>query len=187
MPFFFVCFFFLMIRRPPRSTLFPYTTLFRSLYRARQPHARLRAARDGATARRIAALFSIDGDQKLRAAHDTLWRKLRRPAAREQQLNTPIAPQLDAPIAPHALRATTRDAVWVSRQDRDQQLLLPLVRQRVVFFNSVSVPRELALKLPAHALDRARGVRLKPKPSQAFGVEAEARGFGEEVEEFDEV
>src|SRR3712207_8134816 len=27
-----VLFFFLMIRRPPRSTLFPYTTLFRSLY-----------------------------------------------------------------------------------------------------------------------------------------------------------
>src|ERR1041384_8550741 len=26
----YVCFFFLMIRRPPRSTLFPYTTLFRS-------------------------------------------------------------------------------------------------------------------------------------------------------------
>src|SRR3712207_9425241 len=29
------CFFFLMIRRPPRSTLFPYTTLFRS--RAHRP------------------------------------------------------------------------------------------------------------------------------------------------------
>src|SRR6266853_3836819 len=28
-------FFFLMIRRPPRSTLFPYTTLFRSAPRAR--------------------------------------------------------------------------------------------------------------------------------------------------------
>src|SRR2546422_3514918 len=28
-------FFFLMIRRPPRSTLFPYTTLFRSLDHAR--------------------------------------------------------------------------------------------------------------------------------------------------------
>src|SRR5437879_7000503 len=26
-------FFFLMIRRPPRSTLFPYTTLFRSVHR----------------------------------------------------------------------------------------------------------------------------------------------------------
>src|SRR5256885_7608263 len=31
----FFCFFFLMIRRPPRSTLFPYTTLFRSLQRHR--------------------------------------------------------------------------------------------------------------------------------------------------------
>src|ERR1035438_6254941 len=32
---FFLCFcffFFLMIRRPPRSTLFPYTTLFRSVF-----------------------------------------------------------------------------------------------------------------------------------------------------------
>ena len=28
----YVCFFFLMIRRPPRSTLFPYTTLFRSAF-----------------------------------------------------------------------------------------------------------------------------------------------------------
>src|SRR2546430_7034957 len=27
-----MCFFFLMIRRPPRSTLFPYTTLFRSMH-----------------------------------------------------------------------------------------------------------------------------------------------------------
>src|SRR3712207_8439904 len=27
-----IVFFFLMIRRPPRSTLFPYTTLFRSLH-----------------------------------------------------------------------------------------------------------------------------------------------------------
>src|SRR4249919_4079150 len=36
MPFSFF-FFFLMIRRPPRSTLFPYTTLFRSNIRARSP------------------------------------------------------------------------------------------------------------------------------------------------------
>src|SRR5256884_5250485 len=35
---FFVFFFFLMIRRPPRSTLFPYTTLFRSR-RYGFPHA----------------------------------------------------------------------------------------------------------------------------------------------------
>src|SRR5256885_7907117 len=46
-------FFFLMIRRPPRSTLFPYTTLFRSHHAARGG-ARLRRAsfrrHDGARA-----------------------------------------------------------------------------------------------------------------------------------------
>src|SRR5256885_11055533 len=36
LPAFFGIFFFLMIRRPPRSTLFPYTTLFRSPGRARR-------------------------------------------------------------------------------------------------------------------------------------------------------
>src|SRR5215216_1158545 len=37
-----LCFlFFLMIRRPPRSTLFPYTTLFRSRVRPRRLHRQL--------------------------------------------------------------------------------------------------------------------------------------------------
>src|SRR5256885_5480709 len=41
-------FFFLMIRRPPRSTLFPYTTLFRSRHRAGpRRQVRLRPAPDG--------------------------------------------------------------------------------------------------------------------------------------------
>src|SRR5688572_31863800 len=40
----YLLFFFLMIRRPPRSTLFPYTTLFRSLGELR---ARLLAGADG--------------------------------------------------------------------------------------------------------------------------------------------
>src|SRR2546430_10345343 len=53
-------FFFLMIRRPPRSTLFPYTTLFRSLRRLPQPRRRGPRAdrrpplRPGAAARRRA-------------------------------------------------------------------------------------------------------------------------------------
>src|SRR6266496_6166433 len=42
-----IFFFFLMIRRPPRSTLFPYTTLFRS----RRPHL-LAVRRGGDGARR---------------------------------------------------------------------------------------------------------------------------------------
>src|SRR3712207_9226591 len=37
-------FFFLMIRRPPRSTLFPYTTLFRSCSPSRPPRSRLPCA-----------------------------------------------------------------------------------------------------------------------------------------------
>src|SRR5215475_14631541 len=41
----FLFFFFLMIRRPPRSTLFPYTTLFRALRRTPRPSAALMSAR----------------------------------------------------------------------------------------------------------------------------------------------
>src|SRR5689334_23979142 len=45
-------FFFLMIRRPPRSTLFPYTTLFRSIEEREDIAAGLAA---GLSLRRIAA------------------------------------------------------------------------------------------------------------------------------------
>src|SRR2546430_10175630 len=38
----FLVFFFLMIRRPPRSTLFPYTTLFRSPARTGVEFSRMR-------------------------------------------------------------------------------------------------------------------------------------------------
>src|SRR3712207_6924118 len=40
-----MCIFFLMIRRPPRSTLFPYTTLFRSRGGACEPPRALAADR----------------------------------------------------------------------------------------------------------------------------------------------
>src|SRR6266487_3149889 len=52
----FLFFFFLMTRRPPRSTLFPYTTLFRS--RARQDRGRRRGVRqrcEGRPDRRLPA------------------------------------------------------------------------------------------------------------------------------------
>src|SRR3712207_7820630 len=58
-------FFFLMIRRPPRSTLFPYTTLFRSrwLPRRHQVAARLRgrarSAHDRSAFPAGRAIFSI--------------------------------------------------------------------------------------------------------------------------------
>src|SRR2546426_8687747 len=53
-------FFFLMIRRPPRSTLFPYTTLFRSL-RARQSH---RESPEHAGEPRLRSRCSPDADRK---------------------------------------------------------------------------------------------------------------------------
>src|SRR5687768_638467 len=40
-------FFFVMLRRPPRSTLFPYTTLFRSISRMGIPVERLNKIADG--------------------------------------------------------------------------------------------------------------------------------------------
>src|SRR6266568_5901599 len=55
-----IFFFFLMIRRPPRSTLFPYTTLFRS-NRCRRP----RRARPSARRRR-----SRPREQRLRRRLD---------------------------------------------------------------------------------------------------------------------
>src|SRR5471030_3404735 len=54
-------FFFLMIRRPPRSTLFPYTTLFRSLHRqgwAPQPDRERPAHRGGHQDRKSTRLNS---------------------------------------------------------------------------------------------------------------------------------
>src|SRR2546422_619589 len=49
-------FFFLMIRRPPRSTLFPYTTLFRSRSRPRSCPRRVRGSPRAAGPRPAAAL-----------------------------------------------------------------------------------------------------------------------------------
>src|SRR2546425_6310169 len=48
-------FFFLMIRRPPRSTLFPYTTLFRSVFGRAGPHTH--RVRDRAVRRPAARLL----------------------------------------------------------------------------------------------------------------------------------
>src|SRR2546422_8612784 len=58
-----------MIRRPPRSTLFPYTTLFRSHARGRPGRpARACAAREGAGGARVAAVRQVpDVPQRLLA------------------------------------------------------------------------------------------------------------------------
>src|SRR5260221_6622012 len=71
-------FFFLMIRRPPRSTLFPYTTLFRSpranpaTTRGR-PGARSSAARDRGS---ISWLRSEEHTSELQSHSDLVCRRL---------------------------------------------------------------------------------------------------------------
>src|SRR5436309_11923631 len=58
----FLSFFFLMIRRPPRSTLFPYTTLFRSLVCCGSEAARIRRRTVTAwTVRRISRSRAVPG------------------------------------------------------------------------------------------------------------------------------
>src|SRR5687767_15548966 len=67
-------FFFLMIRRPPRSTLFPYTTLFRSrVGRRRALRDRRRGSRGlaeeldcGEGERRVASVLEVVDDEVVR-------------------------------------------------------------------------------------------------------------------------
>src|SRR5947209_13263948 len=54
-----------MIRRPPRSTLFPYTTLFRSPRRVQRP------TRDGAETRNTCALDSLRASFRVRSEEHT--------------------------------------------------------------------------------------------------------------------
>src|SRR3712207_7739774 len=78
--FIFSFFFFLMIRRPPRSTLFPYTTLFRS-----RPAWRVRVHRGGPLPGpgRDTALGA--GPAAGRAGRDTAGRTTRAPGAADPE------------------------------------------------------------------------------------------------------
>src|SRR6266705_5968046 len=66
----FFLFFFLMIRRPPRSTLFPYTTLFRS------PCTRRRMRRRNATASTRCRPRSEEHTSELQSPYDLVCRLL---------------------------------------------------------------------------------------------------------------
>src|SRR5690606_7996153 len=71
----FTCFFFLMLRRPPRSTLFPYTTLFRSHLLASACGLRLHTALLGCDGGlRLAPLPQDEAERAFRQLLD-LWRR----------------------------------------------------------------------------------------------------------------
>src|SRR3712207_9315494 len=58
-----ILFFFLMIRRPPRSTLFSYTTLFRSPRRFRVGHGMVEMQSGGPPPKTQIASFGVDSGQ----------------------------------------------------------------------------------------------------------------------------
>src|SRR3712207_7201488 len=67
-----VFFFFLMIRRPPRSTLFPYTTLFRSLGQSVHPRRDDRGADGHRLGEHGAEGLGARGeDEDVEVAHET--------------------------------------------------------------------------------------------------------------------
>src|SRR2546426_8045861 len=95
----FLFFFFLMIRRPPRSTLFPYTTLFRS------PSRSLRRPSDGEE--------GVDGEGQAEAEVQGA-RLLPVPAVRPQSRDAP-----EVPAVPH-LFPRARAARGDSRRAQSQ-------------------------------------------------------------------
>src|SRR6266567_6910797 len=73
----FFYFFFLMIRRPPRSTLFPYTTLFQSrVDHQRVQPARLERGRDGRRGRRGSGARSEEHTSELQSQSNLVCRLL---------------------------------------------------------------------------------------------------------------
>src|SRR5258708_11642505 len=76
-----------MIRRPPRSTLFPYTTLFRSdvedlVARDVARHVRFLSRRDAGTAR--PAEFAVRRERAAAARHCRGWRPERKRTRSEE-------------------------------------------------------------------------------------------------------
>src|SRR2546421_12267371 len=71
-----ILFFFLMIRRPPRSTLFPYTTLFRSVQsprRGRSKHQQISQSRISLRlSRSLRRAASDRKSTRLNSSHDQI-------------------------------------------------------------------------------------------------------------------
>src|SRR3989449_10243957 len=102
-------FFFLMIRRPPRSTLFPYTTLFRSLVAVDIPLARAQGALDVDRERRQVADVVRDPPRNHRAG--TLPKR-----GRLRMLGAVLVADFHAGMIPEhaAHRSSSTTAAWAS-------------------------------------------------------------------------
>src|SRR5947208_5562516 len=61
-----------MIRRPPRSTLFPYTTLFRSVHMYRQPGSRTKSCQSAVKDFRLTTLGADRKSTRLNSSHQII-------------------------------------------------------------------------------------------------------------------
>src|SRR5438874_6375242 len=82
----FFFFFFLMIRRPPRSTLFPYTTLFRS----RHGPGRQRPRRAGRCCPRTSPSRSEEHTSELQSRRDLVCRLLLEKKKKKKKKHTKL-------------------------------------------------------------------------------------------------
>src|SRR3712207_8280200 len=83
-----ICVFFLMIRRPPRSTLFPYTTLFRSRAALRRQLGEPRGGGASAELRPPDAQLHAAGAEAARRRHEQLRAARRRSEEHTSELQS---------------------------------------------------------------------------------------------------
>src|SRR2546428_14094273 len=90
-----------MIRRPPRSTLFPYTTLFRSEKIARRtaPHARLALAGQAEHGSLAHAERDVDVDAPVAVQRDAALAASQQLIQCERQLRLDVPPRPREPCA----------------------------------------------------------------------------------------
>src|SRR2546426_5068477 len=135
-----------MIRRPPRSTLFPYTTLFRSLWAT---HRLLPLVPGGAFARALG---------QSRAAALALYEKLRVDA----RFLTPFPPDLDILVwAPRARRASeaSQRARRIFAEAARRELHLALAELPVAFFDLAAA----GIERDRDTITCLRSVLMKPE------------------------
>src|SRR3712207_9040521 len=95
-----------MIRRPPRSTLFPYTTLFRS--------DATRMAAKGSLSHRIRLPGRRDEFRELADAFDTMLARLEAHVAEQRRFAANASHELRTPLA------VTQTLLDVARNDRER-------------------------------------------------------------------
>src|SRR3989454_5818253 len=138
-----------MIRRPPRSTLFPYTTLFRSV-----PRAAVRLERAGVAGDRLVEI-ALDVREDAQVLLDTRA-QLRVHAAELECLQERGAGVL------HGAGLQVKPAESVERL-RGEELVADLLRHLVAAAAQLARPRALVPTLPA---DGQRAPRLRQYRAQ---------------------